>query len=111
MTKKKDGPSSLRRVPIGRIEPGQGPEPDTESRRADHTMVKCKCLLCNLHFILCTNWPERHSQATIYCPECGQRRQGLLIWQEHRDQPIFKVVPGRAQEVTYVPPRKDPLDQ
>jgi hypothetical protein len=111
MTKKRDKPSPFQLAKLGELEPAQESESKADSKRMDHTMVKCKCLLCNLHFILCTNWPERHSHQTINCPECGQRGQGLLVWQEHVDQPIFRVVPGDAQEVETVLPRKDPLDQ
>ena len=61
-----------------------------------HTQVKCKCMKCGLHFIICTFEPKQHTAGTIHCPECGQRGRGIMIWAEKVCAPIFKVVPGAA---------------
>lgn len=34
------------------------------------TQLKAKCLVCSLHFIVCTEYPEQHNRDTLSCPEC-----------------------------------------
>jgi len=62
-----------------------------------HTQVKCKCAACQLHFIVCTWHPEKHSAKSLYCPECGQCVGKFTVWSEAVPQPIFTVVPGAAR--------------
>jgi hypothetical protein len=60
------------------------------------TLVKVKCLECQLHFTLCTWEPDRHTARTIHCPECGQHRGHYMVWRESGLGFIFQHVPGRA---------------
>ncbi len=62
-----------------------------------HTQLKVKCLTCNLHFILCTEHPERHNAKTLYCPECGHHAGEFATWTEVVAGPIYKQVPGNAK--------------
>ena len=62
-----------------------------------HTQLKFKCMMCGLHFIVCTWRPEKHSVISEYCPECGQHNGRFIMWSEPSDLPIFAVVPGNAQ--------------
>lgn len=64
-----------------------------------YTRVKAKCGACSLHFIVCTLRPERHSAASLYCPECGQHDGEFLVWSEVVDRFIFRDVPGQAEPV------------
>ena len=61
-----------------------------------HTQLKIKCMGCGLHFIICTEEKGRHSNETIYCPECGQREGRYIMWSEEVHNPIYTVVPGTA---------------
>jgi hypothetical protein len=61
------------------------------------TRVKAKCLECRLHFVVRTLHPERHSAATLHCPECGHHRGRFLVWSEVSDAFIFQEVPGAAR--------------
>ncbi len=61
-----------------------------------HTQVKCKCFSCNLHFVICTWHPERHTADKLTCPECGQNKGAFTMWVEEVSAPICTVVPGRA---------------
>jgi hypothetical protein len=63
------------------------------------TRVKAKCLECCLHFVVCTLHPDRHSAASLHCPECGQHRGGFLVWSEAADGFICQEVPGAARPV------------
>jgi hypothetical protein len=110
MVAKKDKPGTTRLIPIDQIELGESNVTETDAFRTAFTMLKCKCLKCGLHFELCTWYPERHSDSTIYCPECGHRGEGMMLWQEHVNQPISETVPGRAQLVQCKPPRRSPQD-
>lgn len=60
-----------------------------------HTQLRCKCLGCNLHFVVCTWHPEKFTKGTVHCPECGQTGAFLIHFKEV-DAPIFTVVPGDA---------------
>ena len=102
MTTKRD-PRLPRNIPIDRLEPSRELEPPAGVSGNSFTMVKCKCLPCGLHFVLCTWYPERHSTATIFCPECGRRGGGMLIWHEHVDAPVSDFVPGTAQQHELAP--------
>jgi hypothetical protein len=110
MAQKKSNPDAPGFVPLDQLEPSDTGNHEAGADRTDFTMLKCKCLQCGLHFMLCTWYPERHSDATIICPECGQRGQGLLVWQEHVKQPISETVPGGAQFAQSTMPRKSPRD-
>ena len=72
-----------------------------------HVQIKCKCMKCGLHFVVCTEFPEQHSSKTLYCPECGQHGDGAawLIWTEPKPELIFQVVPGQAQLVSMTLPK------
>lgn len=67
-----------------------------KAKKFTHTQLKCKCLMCNLHFIICTEHPERHSQHTVHCPECGKHDKGMVLWGEKKAGFIFETVPGNA---------------
>jgi hypothetical protein len=110
MTKKKHLPKGAGFIPQDQLVPSEEEAPEDDPYRTDFTMLKCRCLKCRLHFILCTWHPERHSNVTIHCPECGQRGEGLVLWQEHVNQPISATVPGNAQPVTGTLPRREPWD-
>jgi hypothetical protein len=111
MARKKDHSKAPRFITLDQVEPGQSQVTAADAFRTTFTMLKCKCLQCGLHFALCTWYPDRHSGSTIYCPECGQRGQGMLLWQEHVNQPISETVPGGAQEVQCTLRRRSPQDQ
>jgi len=72
---------------------------DILSANPSFTQVKAKCLNCSLHFIVCTDSPERHSAATLICPECAQCQGRFLLWYQRMFGFIFQVVPGRQQSV------------
>jgi hypothetical protein len=110
MAKKKDNPEAPRFIPVDQLDPGHSNVTEADAFRTTYTMLKCKCLKCCLHFELCTWYPERHSGLTIYCPECGQRGEGMLLWQEHVNKPISDTVPGGAQSVQSTMPRRSPRD-
>lgn len=61
-----------------------------------YTRVKAKCLNCSLHFVLCTLHPERHTSASLYCPECGQHDGDFALWSESVTGVISGEVPGAA---------------
>lgn len=75
---------------------GQTMVDDLVSSQARFTEVKVECLACGLHFILCTWYPERHSAATITCPECGNTGTGFMISRQQEFGFIFERVPGSA---------------
>jgi hypothetical protein len=64
---------------------------------AEFSVIKAKCLACSLHFLVCTDSPERHSSETLYCPECGQHDGGFLVWSDKVNGFIFELVPGRSE--------------
>ena len=72
---------------------------DIVSANPSYTLVKAKCLRCSLHFIVCTEYPERHSARTLVCPECGQREGLYITWYQRMFGFIFQFVPGRQQRV------------
>ena len=49
-----------------------------------------------MHFILCTEHPERHSRDTLHCPECGNHDGDFVTWTETVEGEIFLIVPGHA---------------
>ena len=68
--------------------------PDTAQTTATYTQFRIKCMSCGLHFIICTDYPERHGMETVYCPECGQHGGGYLIYEAKVPGFIFEAVPG-----------------
>jgi hypothetical protein len=60
------------------------------------TLTKAKCLACNMHFILCTFYPDRHKPSNIWCPECGQRTGQFIMWQQQTFGTIYEHVPGHS---------------
>jgi hypothetical protein len=68
-----------------------------------HTQLKAKCLTCDLHFIVCTEHPEKHSQASLHCPECGQHTGQFLTWSQVVGGPIYRTVPGEAKPTDDLP--------
>ena len=64
-----------------------------------YTRVKAKCLLCSLHFVVCTWQPESHSAATLFCPECGQHEGEFSVWSEIVADHIAREVPGNATPI------------
>ncbi len=62
-----------------------------------HTQLKAKCLSCDLHFIVCTEYPDRHNAKSLYCPECGQHEGNFLTWASVVASPIRREVPGDAR--------------
>jgi DNA repair exonuclease SbcCD ATPase subunit len=67
------------------------------------TKVKAKCLVCGLHFIVCTWSPDDHTAASLRCPECGQRSGRYIVWKEPGPGFIFQHVPGGAKLTEIVP--------
>ena len=66
-----------------------------KSQFTSFTEVKAKCLTCSLHFIVCTEHPERHSGETLFCPECGAHEGKFTVWKKPSVSPfIFDAVPG-----------------
>lgn len=61
-----------------------------------YTLIKCKCLNCDLHFIICTWYPEKHNINAITCPECGKKNGKFLKWRENSFGFIFELVPGNS---------------
>ncbi len=61
-----------------------------------YTRVKAKCLACALHFVVCTLRPDRHTAASLYCPECGQHDGDFLVWRQPTEGFISQEVPGGA---------------
>lgn len=61
-----------------------------------YTQMKVKCLNCGLHFIICTWYKDRHTNKTIYCPECGLHNGANLVWMQEKPGFIFEDVPGQA---------------
>ncbi len=64
---------------------------------AKFAVIKAKCLACSLHFLLPTWDPERHTNDTLHCPECGQHDGAFLVWRDEVHGFIFELVPGRSQ--------------
>jgi hypothetical protein len=71
-----------------------------------HYQHKIKCLGCQLHFIVLSDfedWPEQSLSGSgqINCPECGQDNpEGFIKWApEASDKFIFQVVPGSTLPV------------
>ncbi len=62
----------------------------------NHTQLKAKCISCDLHFVVCTWYPEQHSTKTLHCPECGQNNGKFITWSEAVAEPICFMVPGQA---------------
>lgn len=61
-----------------------------------YTRIKAKCMACSLHFVICTWYPENHTEQSLYCPECGQHQGRFLVWREKVTGFIFNEVPGHA---------------
>lgn len=89
---------------------GQTMIDDLVSSQARFTEVKVRCLACSLHFVIYTWYPERHSAATITCPECENSGTGLMIWRQREFGFIFERVPGSAgaSQFSGFPVRPDP---
>ena len=66
---------------------------------ATYTQYPVKCTECGLHFIICTEYPEKHAATTIYCPECGNHKGNFTIWQTEVEGFICQAVPGEAELV------------
>jgi len=64
-----------------------------------YTRIKAKCCDCQLHFVLCTWYPQRHNRSTLYCPECGQQSGRFVVYCEGVSGPIYAEVPGNAKLV------------
>jgi hypothetical protein len=64
---------------------------------ATYYRVKAKCLVCSLHFVLCSWHPERHNAKSLHCPECGQHEGQFLTWQEQVTGTVGQEVPGNAK--------------
>lgn len=62
-----------------------------------YSLIKCKCLNCSLHFVLCTWQPELHSRDSITCPECGEKNGNLIVWKQNTFGFIFELVPGNSK--------------
>ena len=63
---------------------------------AKYTRKKIKCMMCSLHFVICTWEPDLHTSKNIHCPECGQKGEGFVVWAEQVFGFIFQEVPGHA---------------
>jgi DNA-directed RNA polymerase subunit RPC12/RpoP len=61
-----------------------------------YSLIKCKCMNCSLHFIICTWHPETHTRESITCPECGNKKGNFIKWRETVFGFIFELVPGNA---------------
>ena len=61
-----------------------------------YTRIKAKCLNCSLHFVLCSWHPERHTAASLFCPECGQHEGQFMLWTERVSGAVVQEVPGNA---------------
>ncbi|MFZ5952865.1 MAG: hypothetical protein ACOYXC_19330 [Candidatus Rifleibacteriota bacterium] len=59
-----------------------------------YTRVKAKCLACDLHFIVCTWYPEKHTRQSLFCPQCGQHEGAFELWKQRVEGFIFQEVPG-----------------
>ena len=70
--------------------------PDDTYARQDnaYTQLRTKCMMCGLHFIVCTWNPEAHATTTMYCPECGQHEGRFFIWAVEVEGQIYEAVPG-----------------
>ena len=71
--------------------------PSAATSEASFTVIKAKCLACSLHFLIPTWHPERHTNETLHCPECGQQQGAFLVWQDEVHGFIFELVPGSSQ--------------
>lgn len=58
--------------------------------------LKAKCLHCGLHFMVATEMPERHTNESLHCPECGHHGGHFLVWSEPGDGFIFQHIPGKS---------------
>lgn len=68
----------------------------TIENNAKYTRVKCKCLNCTLHFVVCA-WQDNHYKASnLYCPGCGQHEGHFAVWTEQVEGQISQEVPGSA---------------
>jgi hypothetical protein len=65
------------------------------------TLIKVECRECSLHFIICSDYPERHCAATITCPECKQSGR-FIVYQQKEFGHIFQHVPGHATMVEFI---------
>lgn len=69
------------RLPVGDLSrrpplPGQVP-PDEREGVFVHSFI---CNGCNLHFNVYSWKADRHTCATVTCPECGQGKMGFRHW-------------------------------
>ncbi len=64
---------------------------------ASYFQVRAKCLVCGLHFILCTDRPAEHGPDALHCPECGQRSGVFVAWVAQVEGFIWQAVPGDAE--------------
>ena len=71
--------------------------PSGARTEAKFVVIKAKCLACSLHFLLATERPERHSNETLHCPECGHHAGEFFVWRDEVHGFIFELVPGRSQ--------------
>lgn len=62
-----------------------------------YTRVKCKCLNCTLHFVVCTWQSEHYKAGNLYCPGCGQHEGHFAVWVEQVEGQISQEVPGNAE--------------
>ena len=71
----------------------------TNDNIESYTQYPVKCTDCGLHFIICTDYPEKHAATTMYCPECGNHKGNFTVWQTEVEGFIFQSVPGEAELV------------
>ena len=61
-----------------------------------------KCMACDLHFIVCSNYEEWPNTGQIFCPECGTQNV-VLVYAPHTVEGfIFQAVPGEVTGVRKV---------
>lgn len=61
---------------------------------SSYIKLKAKCQACGVHFVICTDFPERHGTDTLYCPECGQHDSRFFFWAQVVNGYIFQEVEG-----------------
>lgn len=57
--------------------------------------IASKCMKCYLHFNVYSYSENRHSESTLYCPECGQHDGFFLVEVFEEERPIYEFVPGK----------------
>lgn len=66
-----------------------------------HYQFRLKCMVCHLHYIVCSwkeDWLEKNKST---CPECGQEGSSLPLRLAKMDQEIYEVVPGSDGEFPF----------